>query len=412
MWSIDMKNSNMLIIMLVLIWCGCVCAAQGDINIAHYSQGGAYYIGNSMWVAKNPADMESIFNGNSNDSFMGLATSDTGNPGTVYRTWGQEIVLNKINMDCGFVTSSMAWDSGSIVRAEAFYRDPNVGGTPVWNSLGVRTGSYPDGATWDNLGAGNGIITDAIKILTVLGNAAIINDIHAYGPPIVPKILTNIAAKSYLDTHGGTVTGGGTYDGGPNDIIDEDIETIWACHNSSSSDPGLFEINWGQGMLINTIMIAGSGGHTYGVVADIEVYHSGTWHKVESGSSGTSGFEDSFYDGVPNRGWGGMNHDDFGGGEFYGTSLCLGHYVTASKIRLTNFNTNSYLSSGGINFTRELVVYGMPVPTDCTEVWQYGMGDAADVHRDCVVDMLDFAAIAADWLKCNIPGDGNCEENW
>jgi len=35
-----------------------------------------------------------------------------------------------------------------------------------------------------------------------------------------------------------------------------------------------------------------------------------------------------------------------------------------------------------------------------------------DIYVDDEVDLLDFDALAFDWLKCNIPGDSNCISNW
>ncbi|MCX5638660.1 MAG: hypothetical protein NTX52_13370 [Planctomycetota bacterium] len=50
---------------------------------------------------------------------------------------------------------------------------------------------------------------------------------------------------------------------------------------------------------------------------------------------------------------------------------------------------------------------------DCG-AWGYNLADVAgpggigDVYRDCVVDMVDLAAIASQWLKCSIPNDPSC----
>lgn len=46
----------------------------------------------------------------------------------------------------------------------------------------------------------------------------------------------------------------------------------------------------------------------------------------------------------------------------------------------------------------------------------YGAGLCAmskgDVTGDCKVNLEDFAVIASDWLRCNVPDDPECEENW
>ena len=50
----------------------------------------------------------------------------------------------------------------------------------------------------------------------------------------------------------------------------------------------------------------------------------------------------------------------------------------------------------------------------CEDVIADGVGIATDVSgpegvADCYIDLYDFAAVAADWLRCNNPADANCE---
>lgn len=55
---------------------------------------------------------------------------------------------------------------------------------------------------------------------------------------------------------------------------------------------------------------------------------------------------------------------------------------------------------------------GDVMPADCQEVIDAGFGLKADISGDCEVDMLDLAELAADWLKCVVPGDVNCDAPW
>ncbi|MBN1846643.1 MAG: LamG domain-containing protein, partial [Sedimentisphaerales bacterium] len=44
----------------------------------------------------------------------------------------------------------------------------------------------------------------------------------------------------------------------------------------------------------------------------------------------------------------------------------------------------------------------------CDVVIELGYGMASDINEDCYVNLLDFAALAADWLECNNPLDDDC----
>ncbi len=59
------------------------------------------------------------------------------------------------------------------------------------------------------------------------------------------------------------------------------------------------------------------------------------------------------------------------------------------------------------------VIIVVDIPS-CTEVIADGLGIASDISgpegvADCYIDIYDFAAVAADWLRCNNPADANCE---
>jgi len=51
-------------------------------------------------------------------------------------------------------------------------------------------------------------------------------------------------------------------------------------------------------------------------------------------------------------------------------------------------------------------------PSPCYGVWQSGFGMQGDLNRDCYVDIMDLAAFAHAWLRCNNPRDAACEVNW
>lgn len=47
----------------------------------------------------------------------------------------------------------------------------------------------------------------------------------------------------------------------------------------------------------------------------------------------------------------------------------------------------------------------------CAELWDLGLGIAADLNKDCKVNFADFAGFAISWGKCNDPCDPNCVPN-
>jgi hypothetical protein len=52
------------------------------------------------------------------------------------------------------------------------------------------------------------------------------------------------------------------------------------------------------------------------------------------------------------------------------------------------------------------------LPSCCYGMWQSGFGISSDLNRDCYVDLLDLADFVNEWLKCNDPEDGWCQQNW
>jgi len=47
-------------------------------------------------------------------------------------------------------------------------------------------------------------------------------------------------------------------------------------------------------------------------------------------------------------------------------------------------------------------------PLTCADVWERGLGLAADLNHDCYVNWQDFSVFAGQWLQCNNPEDENC----
>jgi hypothetical protein len=63
------------------------------------------------------------------------------------------------------------------------------------------------------------------------------------------------------------------------------------------------------------------------------------------------------------------------------------------------------------------IVYGIaykdtPVCLSCKDLWDIGLGNPADLNKDCKIDFYDFAIFAKDWGKCNDPQDPHCMPNW
>ena len=58
-------------------------------------------------------------------------------------------------------------------------------------------------------------------------------------------------------------------------------------------------------------------------------------------------------------------------------------------------------------------VTDLPGPVDCDEaVNVYGMVLQYDINNDCYINLHEFSAVAAGWLRCNEPTDMDCEHPW
>ena len=66
-----------------------------------------------------------------------------------------------------------------------------------------------------------------------------------------------------------------------------------------------------------------------------------------------------------------------------------------------------------VSIATDDVLVAIEIPA-CADVIADGLGIATDISgpegvADCYIDLYDFAAVAADWLRCNNPADANCE---
>ena len=52
--------------------------------------------------------------------------------------------------------------------------------------------------------------------------------------------------------------------------------------------------------------------------------------------------------------------------------------------------------------------YMYPTLSTCEGIWDEGLGNNADLNRDCHIDFLDFMEFAGSWLDCFDPADSNC----
>ncbi len=57
-----------------------------------------------------------------------------------------------------------------------------------------------------------------------------------------------------------------------------------------------------------------------------------------------------------------------------------------------------------------LLTYGSPV--NCKDIEPMGYASPFDLNKDCHANFKDFALLAADWLECAEPADGNCQKPW
>ena len=83
------------------------------------------------------------------------------------------------------------------------------------------------------------------------------------------------------------------------------------------------------------------------------------------------------------------------------------HYVY-DGITLSAAISNTYLSNG----THFTAAVGGSEPQNCVAVWEGGYGISADLDQNCRVNLADFAKLAEDWMRCNVPTAGLCEKPW
>jgi hypothetical protein len=89
---------------------------------------------------------------------------------------------------------------------------------------------------------------------------------------------------------------------------------------------------------------------------------------------------------------------------------------TSATVRVYDSNavlvSESSYYTGAFTDLTVLETLELAPPVNCAEVWQKGYELTSDLNEDCKIDFADFAMFAADWLKCNIPGEALCEDTW
>jgi hypothetical protein len=68
-----------------------------------------------------------------------------------------------------------------------------------------------------------------------------------------------------------------------------------------------------------------------------------------------------------------------------------------------------FLVLGGQGAHFDNVQIDSPGPADCAAVLAQGLGMSSDIVADCYINLPDFAAVAADWMRCNDPANVVCE---
>lgn len=88
--------------------------------------------------------------------------------------------------------------------------------------------------------------------------------------------------------------------------------------------------------------------------------------------------------------------------------------LTGTSSRFYWMRTTGAPAWGQAGFEGELWTLSVVSPSgDCRNVLYNGLGMDSDVNKDCIVDLLDLASIAANWMDCNNPqGDADCQSAW
>lgn len=82
--------------------------------------------------------------------------------------------------------------------------------------------------------------------------------------------------------------------------------------------------------------------------------------------------------------------------------------IAIERVSISNTGSNSM----AVALYDHLKIGPDPGIFSCEDVWDQSYGLYADINYDCLINLEDFALVAADWLLCNTPGDSNCIENW
>ena len=126
---------------------------------------------------------------------------------------------------------------------------------------------------------------------------------------------------------------------------------------------------------------------------------SGVWYNVVAEFDVPAGMYDlKVYDeaGVHVAGYAGNTKGTMTTLNHYGTLEFLGPIAVTTKIDGFKFSTGTVA----------------PPPSNCVEALAAGYSIASDLNYDCQVNLLDFSIIAAGWLDCIDPADGQCAKPW
>ena len=59
-----------------------------------------------------------------------------------------------------------------------------------------------------------------------------------------------------------------------------------------------------------------------------------------------------------------------------------------------------------------VTLYESQDPATCAEALAEGYSIVGDFNDDCRIDLVDFSAMATNWLYCNVPGEAGCDTPW
>jgi len=194
--------------------------------------------------------------------------------------------------------------------------------------------------------------------------------------------------------------GGGPAD--PNGLVAQETTDVYEGGSSIELLWGVFDGNWDANLQTRSNMFTLEAGKTYVLSAackslphPVEDPH---WNHISVHLGYT--FEDGSF-----RAWGPVLTWSRDETEWTAKEVSFEAEITLARV---------YVSSEWIShwLVDAVSVVPSPIPQDCNEVWSMGYGIDADLNHDCHVNWQDFTIFAANWLRCNNPGEAGCEETW